>query len=227
LTIEDGDLSVAERALRDAQEALRKALENGASDEEIARLADELRKALNEYFQALAEQMRQNPQAMQPVDPNAQSLRPQDLDEMLRRIEELAKSGSRDAARELLAQMQRMLENLQAGRPQMAPDGATREMMQALNELGRMIQRQQELMDQTHRYDQNGRQGQPQQGQQGQQQGQNGQMTPEQLAEALRQLQQGQGDLAQQLQELMDQLSKNGMPQNGDLGEAGESMGKA
>ena len=227
LTIEDGDLSVAERALRDAQEALRKALENGASDEEIARLADELRKALNEYFQALAEQMRQNPQAMQPVDPNAQSLRPQDLDEMLRRIEELAKSGSRDAARELLAQMQRMLENPQAGRPQMAPDGATREMMQALNELGRMIQRQQELMDQTHRYDQNGRQGQPQQGQQGQQQGQNGQMTPEQLAEALRQLQQGQGDLAQQLQELMDQLSKNGMPQNGDLGEAGESMGKA
>ncbi|MFN3695490.1 MAG: DUF4175 family protein, partial [Ignavibacterium sp.] len=51
---------------------------------------------------------------------------------MLKRIEELAKTGSRDAARELLAQMQRMLENLQTGRPQMAPDGLTSEMMEML-----------------------------------------------------------------------------------------------
>ena len=40
LGIEDGDLSLAAQALRDAQEALRQALENGASDEEIARLTD-------------------------------------------------------------------------------------------------------------------------------------------------------------------------------------------
>uniref|UniRef100_UPI003A998B91 TIGR02302 family protein n=1 Tax=Stappia sp. TaxID=1870903 RepID=UPI003A998B91 len=229
LNIEDGDLSMAERALRDAQEALRKALEEGASDEEIAKLTEELRKALSDYMQALAEQMRQNPQAMQPMDPNAQNLRPQDLDEMLSRIEELAKNGSRDAARELLAQMQRMLENLQAGRPQQMPDGMTQEMMQALNELGQMIQRQQELMDQTNRLDRqrNGQQGE--QGEQGGSQGrqQGGQMTPEQLAEALRQLQEGQGELGQRLQELMDQLARNGVPQNDELGRAGEEMGNA
>ncbi|CAN0605926.1 unnamed protein product, partial [Ectocarpus sp. 12 AP-2014] len=68
LTIEDGDLSLAERALRDAQEALRKALENGASEEEITKLTENLRKALNEYMQALADQMRRNPQAMQPFN---------------------------------------------------------------------------------------------------------------------------------------------------------------
>ncbi|WP_208979067.1 TIGR02302 family protein [Stappia stellulata] len=228
LTIEDGDLSLAERALRNAQEALRRALEEGASDEEIARLTQELREAMSEYFQALAEQMRQNPQAMQQMDPNAQSMRPQDLDEMLSRIEELAKTGSRDAARELLAQMQRMMENMQAGRPQMMQDGMTQEMMEALNELGEMIQRQQELMDQTHRFDQqqqNGGEQRPgQQRQQGQQQGQ---MTPEQLAEALRQLQQGQGELGRQLQQLLDQMAENGMPQNGELGRAGEEMGNA
>lgn len=226
LTIEDGDLSVAERNLRDAQEALRKALESGASDEEIAKLTEQLREALNEYFQALAEQLRQNPSAMQQMpDLNSQTLRPQDLDEMLRRIEELAKSGSRDAARELLSQMQQMLENLQAGRPQNMPNGMSQEMMDALNELGQMIQRQQQLMDQTHRFDQNNGQQQPgQQGQQGQQQGP---MSPEELAEALRQLQQQQGDLAEQLQKLMDEMAKNGLPENGDLGRAGESMGKA
>ncbi|WP_417667784.1 TIGR02302 family protein [Roseibium sp.] len=231
LTIEDGDLSLAERALRDAQEALRRALESGASEEEIAELTEQLRQALNEYMQALAEQMRRNPQAMQPFNSQQQqSLSSQDLNEMLNRIEELAKTGSRDAARELLAQMQQMLENLQAGRPQMSPDNMTSEMMEMLNQLSEMIQRQQELMDQTHRFNQQQQQ-QNQQQQQGQsgQRGQSGQqpMTPEQLAEALKRLQQGQGDLAQQLQQLMDQLGQNDRGQNGELGEAGEAMGEA
>ncbi|WP_269584941.1 TIGR02302 family protein [Roseibium sp. Sym1] len=225
LSIEDGDLSAAERKLREAQEALRKALEEGASDEEIAKLTQQLREALNEYMQALAEQMRQNPQAMQPFDGNQQSLNQQDLSEMLDRIEELARTGSRDAARELLAQMQQMLENLQAGRPQMMPNGMSSEMMEMLNQLGEMIQKQQQLMDETHKFNQD--QQQQRGGQQQQQQGQGQQMTREQLEQMLQQLQQGQGDLAQQLQELMEQLNQNGMGQNQALGEAGESMGDA
>lgn len=223
LSIEDGDLSAAERDLRNAQNKLRDALERGASDEEIAKLTQELREALQRYMQALAEQLKNNPQAMQQMDPNSQMLRSQDLDEMLRRIEELAKNGARDAARDLLAQMQRMLENLQTGRMQQMPQGQqAQEMMQMLSELADMIRRQQELMDQTHRRGQQG-----EEGQRGQQ-GQNGeQMSPEELAEALKQLQQGQGELAQRLQELMDQMAENGMQQPGELGEAGESMGRA
>jgi len=224
LSIEDGDLSAAERKLREAQEALRKALEEGASEEEIAKLTQQLREALNEYMQALAEQMRQNPQAMQPFDGNQQTLNQQDLSEMLDRIEELARTGSRDAARELLAQMQQMLENLQAGRPQMMPNGMSSEMMEMLNQLGEMIQKQQQLMDETHKFNQDEQQGR---GQQEQQQGEGQQMTQEQLEQMLQQLQQGQGDLAQQLQELMEQLNQNGVGQNQALGEAGESMGDA
>jgi uncharacterized protein (TIGR02302 family) len=231
LSIEDGDLSMAERKLREAQEALRKALEEGASDEEIARLTQELRQALSEYMQALAEQMQRNPQAMQPFNGDQQSLSQQDLSEMLDRIEELARTGSRDAARELLAQMQQMLENLQAGRPQMMPNNMSSEMMEMLNELGEMIQRQQQLMDDTHQFNQDQqqqRQGERQPGQQGQQQqGQQQQLTQEQLQQMLDQLQQGQGELAQKLQELMEQMNQNGMGQNQELGEAGESMGQA
>ena len=59
VTIEDGMLSDAEAALRAAQEALRQALERGATDEEIKKLTDELRAALDRFMQALAEQMRQ------------------------------------------------------------------------------------------------------------------------------------------------------------------------
>ncbi len=56
--LEDGDLSQAERDLRAAQEALRQALERGASDEEIKKLMQDLRAALDKYMQQLAEQMR-------------------------------------------------------------------------------------------------------------------------------------------------------------------------
>ncbi|MEM8812182.1 MAG: TIGR02302 family protein [Pseudomonadota bacterium] len=242
LAIEDGDLSLAERALREAEEALRRALENGAPDEEIQRLTQELREALNEYFRALAEQMQRNPNAAAQMDPNAQTLRQQDLDEMLDRIEDLARTGAHDAAREMLSQMQQMLENLRAGRPQMQQGNSANEMSEALNQLGEMIRRQRELMDQSFRMDQDSRgqrgEGQPQQGQRngqnrsGQPQpgepGQNGQQgLAEQLAEALRQLQQGQGDLRQSLEELLQQLERDGVRGNEALGDAGRAMGRA
>jgi len=246
LAIEDGDLSLAARALRDAQEALRRALENGASEEEIAKLTDDLRKAMERYLSSLAEEMRRNPQSARPMDPNTRMLRPQDLDKMLDRIEELARQGSRDAAQQLLSELQQMLENLQAGRPgQPQQGGEGQQDGGMLDELGRMIQEQQRLMDETYRLDR-GEGGEPQPGEGGQQ------MTPDQLAEALRQLQEGQGSLADKLQQLLDQLGQGqqnsqqgGQPggegeqgqqgeggegQGGDgnaLGQAGEAMGRA
>ena len=56
--LEDGSVSDAEAALRQAEEALRQALERGATDEEIKRLTDQLRAALDKFMQALAEQAR-------------------------------------------------------------------------------------------------------------------------------------------------------------------------
>src|SRR5262249_45995741 len=95
VNIEDGNISDAEQALRAAQEALRQALERGANDEEIKRLTDELRAALDKFMQALAEQLRKNPQQLaRPLDPNTRVLRPQDLKNLLDRIENLARSGA-------------------------------------------------------------------------------------------------------------------------------------
>lgn len=216
LGIEDGDLSVTAQALRDAQEALRRALENGASDEEIARLTQELREAMQQFLQALAQEAMRNPQlGSLPPDMNLETLRSQDLERMLDRIEDLARSGARDAAQQLLSELQNMLDNLRAGMPMMA-DPQAGQMMQSLNELGEMIRRQQQLMDQTHRADRGlDPDGEP------------GQMTAEQLEQALRQLQQQQGDLQQSLQELMEQMEGMGMQPNGKLGQAGEAMGDA
>jgi hypothetical protein len=215
LGLEDGDLSLAAEQLRSAQDALRQALENGATDAEIERLTQELREAMQRFMQALMEQARKNPQtANQPPDPDARMLRSEDLERMLDQIENLARTGARDAARQLLSELQNMLENLQTGQPMMS-DQNGQEMMQSLEDLGEMIRRQQELMDKTFRAER----GDSQEG--------GGKATKEELEEALRQLREGQEGLQQSLQELMGRLGELGMDENGKLGQAGEAMGRA
>ena len=127
VNLEDGNVSDAQQALRNAEDALRQALERGASDEEIKRLTDELRAAIDKFMQALADQMRQNPQ-QSPLDRNAQMLRPQDLQSMLDRLEQMARSGARDAARQMLQDLQAMLDNLQMAQPGQMQNDADDEM---------------------------------------------------------------------------------------------------
>src|SRR5260370_36719659 len=69
-----------------------------------------------------------------------------DLKSMLDRLEKLSKSGDKDAAKQLLEQLQQMLENLQMAQPGQSGDS---DMEQALNELGDMIRKQQQLRDKT------------------------------------------------------------------------------
>jgi uncharacterized protein (TIGR02302 family) len=227
--LEDGNVSETEKTLRNAQEALREALERGASDEEIKKLMDELRAALDKFMQALAEELRKNPQMARPLDPNSmRQLRSQDLRNMLDRMERLARSGAKDAAKQLLDQLRAMLDNLQMAQPN-GDMGDGDEMQQALDELGDMIRQQQQLRDRTFRQGQDQRRQQRQQGQRGQQGDRN------QMGE----LRQDQQALREQLNKLLEELKKKGFPQPGQgqqgdkggegdpLGRAGEAMGDA
>ncbi len=153
LGIEDGDLSLADRRLRDAQQALSDALERNASDEEIARLMDELRQAMQEYMQALAEQAAKNPAVAANPEMN-NVLRQQDLQKMMDQIENLARSGARDQARQMLSELQRMMNNLQAGRMQQQMGEQNNAMRQQMDKLGELMQQQQQLMDETFKLDQ-------------------------------------------------------------------------
>jgi uncharacterized protein (TIGR02302 family) len=229
VTIEDGWLSDAEAALRQAQENLRQALERGATDEEIKKLTDELRAALDKFMQALAEQMRKNPEQLaRPLDRNTRTLRPQDLKSMIDRLEQLARSGAKDAARKLLDELQQMLENLQMARPgQQGGDDMDDDMMSALDELGNMIREQQNLRDKTFRQGQEQRRQQQQRGQRGQQGRQQG--DPSQFGE----LRQNQQALREQLKKLLEEMRKRGQtgqpqPGQGQQGQdPGEGLGQA
>ena len=100
VTIEDGNITDVDKALRAAQEALKQALERGASDEEIKKLTENLRAALDNFLRQLAEQLKNNPQQLaRPLDPNTRMLRQQDLNSMIERMERLSRSGDKDAAK--------------------------------------------------------------------------------------------------------------------------------
>ncbi|ANT48534.1 TIGR02302 family protein [Mesorhizobium amorphae] len=246
LGIEEGNLSAAERRLRQAQQALQDAIKNGASDAEIDKLMKELREAMNQFLQEFAERAQQNPNAPQ-MQQNGQELRQSDIDRMMDEIENLAKSGDRDRAQQLLSELQDMMNNLQAGRRQ--PGGEQdSEMRQQMDKLGEIMRRQQEMMNDTFRMDQMQR-GQRQRGENRDEQlGENGggqdedkpgqgddrdplarpkQMTPQEFAEALKQLQEGQGKLQSDLEQLKKGLEGMGMQPNEGFGEAGKSMGNA
>lgn len=240
LGIEEGDLSAAEKRLRQAQQALKDALERGASDEEIDKLMKELRQAMNEFLREFAESAQKNPALAEQLPRGGQELRESDLERLMDQIENLAKSGNREQAQDLLSQLEQMMNNLQAGRQQQQNgNGQQSEMRRQMNKLGEIMRRQQEMMNETFRMDQMQR-GQNQDGQNGEQQfgeqnqgqsedrGQNNQgMSPEEFAEALKQLEQGQGDLRGQLQQLMQDLEGMGLQPGQGFGEAGEAMGEA
>ena len=154
LFIEEGALALAERELRERQEALERALEEGASPEELERLMRELEASLDRYLrelerralEALQQRAREQAEASRvPLDP-ARTLTRQDFEELLRRARELARSGQREAARELLAQLRRMLENLETPR-RLEPSP----LEQAVSELQRLMRAQQQLLDKTFR----------------------------------------------------------------------------
>lgn len=253
LAIDEGSLTDAERRLRQAEEALKNALKNDASDEEIAKLMDELRKAMDQFLKEFAERAPEAPADQ--GDENTTELRKNDLDRMMDQIENLAKSGNKDKAEELLSQMQDMMKNLRTARRQQG-NQAQNPMREQMNKLGEIMRRQQEMMNETHRLDQmqrGQRGGRPQPGQEGQegegednpdqtgkQQGQAGRdgdgdpqspgpngMSPEEFADALRQLQDGQGQLEGELGQLMKELEGMGIKPGEGFGEAGKSMGKA
>jgi uncharacterized protein (TIGR02302 family) len=224
LAIEEGDVPEALRDLEAARKALEQALAEGAPPERIAELMQKLREALDRYLSAMMDQARRNQQANQNQTPQpGQMIDAQDLNRMLEAIEELARSGAHEAAQELLSRLAEILSNLQPGMAQQGQQGDMPPMGEMLEQLGEILRRQQELMDDTFQLPQgemgeNGEmgQGEPNGNQQGQGRGQrpgnSGALAEQQDA------------LGRMLEQLMRQLGQNGMDAPGSLGRAQENM---
>lgn len=210
LRLEDGDLSDLAQRLKQAEENLRNALERDASDEEIAQLMNELREALGQFMQEMARRMEQQQPGMQArLPPGARVLTPEDLNNMLNQMENLARGGNREAAQEMLSQLRDMLNNLQTAQPGQMDPGSQAQ-AEALDELGRMIREQSDLRDRTFR-----------------QRRSEDRLPSESDPSQLGELGKEQGGLQQRLEEMLKKLEGLGAEGDPALGDAGEEMGAA
>jgi uncharacterized protein (TIGR02302 family) len=149
--IEDGTIGMAEQNLRAAQKDLADALDRNASEEEIQKLIDRLHQALAQYLSELSTRMAAQPGPVENLGSllgeQSNMLTPRELEKMLDDMRAKSASGQRDAARQELAKLQQLLENLRTGPTELSETQKAE--VRALKELHDLIKDQQSLLDDT------------------------------------------------------------------------------
>ncbi|MBV8976421.1 MAG: TIGR02302 family protein [Alphaproteobacteria bacterium] len=207
LGLERGGLMSAAEELRRVKQMLSEAFARNAPQGEIDSLLERYQQALQRYLKALAENP---PDASQPVPPDAKVLSQQDIDALLKAIEQLAQSGNRAQAEQMLALLQELLENLRlsggagSGSGQQSPQDKA--LSDAIQGLGDLMGKQRGLVDKTFRQGQG--KGDPKDG------------GPKGLAGQQR-------ALRDQLDKIMKGLGGQKLEVPKTLGDAGKSMGQA
>jgi uncharacterized protein (TIGR02302 family) len=194
-----GAASAAEQ-LRAIQQLLSQALAQGAPQDVIDALMQRYQQAMQQYLEAMAKNAQPQNGA---TPPNTQVITQDDIDKLLQLIQKLEKSGSREAAAQMLAMLQSLLENMQ-----MAGGGGAgdKDMSEAIEGLSDLMGRQRQLMDKTYRQGQGA--GNPKDG-------------------GAKGLAQQQGKLRDDLNTLLGKLGKKAGPSGKSLGDAGKDMGSA
>jgi uncharacterized protein (TIGR02302 family) len=204
VSLERGGLLSAAEELRRIQAMLAEALAQGAPQDVIDALLQRYNDAMNRYMQALAA----NPQEAQGAPPpDAKVLNQTDLQTLLKAIQQLAQSGDRAQAQQLLALLQNLLENLRlsgsgSGGNGQANTPQNKALSDAIQGLGDLMGKQRGLLDKTFR------------GQQGEA------VKPNDLSRE-------QGDIQNQLDNILKGLGGQKIAPPADLGRAGRSMGQS
>lgn len=211
LLVEEGDLASKLEALRRAQDRLDEAMRNGASQDEIDRLMQEMREALNDYMRELAEEAQRNPDQQMSQNMEGMQMSGNQLQEMLDELQKLMEEGRMAEAQELMEMLRQLMENMQVVQGQ-GGQGQGGPGQQAMRDLQETLRDQQGLSDEAFRDLQDG-----QEGNEGQQPGQR---PGDQQGEGQGQ---GQGSFADRQRELRDRL---GQLQQGPLPGDGTEQGE-
>lgn len=221
LELEVGDLEDARERMKRAQERLNEAMKNGASDEEIAELMQELRRATDEFMQQLqreqAERQDGEQQQGQQQQGETMQMTQDDLQRMMDRIQELMEEGRMAEAEQALRELQEMMENMQMAEGQQG-QGSQSPGQQAMEGLAETLREQQGLSDQAFRDLQEQFNPNAQAGESQQNEGRNGGQGRGESHEGKGQGQDGEGQQGQQ-------QGQNGEPAP-EGGEQGEGFGK-
>ena len=144
LILEDGSLADVRERLRRAQERLSQALEEGASEQELQQLVEELEQATRDYLDALAQEAQQQGDSQQSSGSETRMLDDSAIQDMLDQLKQFSENGQRAEAQAMLDQLSDLLENLQVTQGDNPSAETLQQMLDALRQ-------QQGLSDETFR----------------------------------------------------------------------------
>lgn len=151
IEIEEGPLAFAERRVQEIQERLLEALSEGAGDQEIEQLIDELRQAMDDYMRALSNRLRTDPgELFDPTDA-IKAVGSRELTDLVEQIRDLVRTGSREQAQILLNRLQEIMENISVGNLSDLTGAMSPEAMEVLQSIRQLMVGQQNLLDETFR----------------------------------------------------------------------------
>ena len=206
VAIEDGEMADVRAQLRELKQQLEQALKDGAPPERIAELTDKMRKAMDKLLDQMQKEAKKRMAegGIKP-DANSKSISREDLQKMLDDIEQMNKGGSKDAARDMLSQLDQLLQNLQPGLSDQAGKQGDPGLQEKMDGLSDLMRRQQKLMDQTQKLPRSGE----------------GEQSPDKPDAGSGSLADRQGSLSDMLDRLNRELGSDGQ---GELGDASKSM---
>jgi len=201
IAVENGQLDDARAELKALAEELKQALRDGSSQEKIDELTRRMQDAMNKFIAQLQKEgkSREAQGLKPPPGQQGPSVSQDQLRDMLDQMSKLNKDGDKNAAQDMLSQLDQLLQNLQPGGDKQAQTGQGGP-NENFNALQKMMREQRRLMDQTQRMKGNG---------EGKDDGGDG--------------------IADKQKSLRDQLGKLGQGMSGDegadkLGDAGKNM---
>jgi uncharacterized protein (TIGR02302 family) len=153
LKLERGGLLSAAEELRKLQLMIMQALASGAPQDVIEELLKRYNEAMQRYMQALA--ANPTPESQAALPPNTKTLSENDINTLLKTIQQLAQAGDREAAAKLMALLQSMLENMHTtqtaggGNGQQTPQN--KKLNDAIQKFGGLMEKQRDLLDKTFR----------------------------------------------------------------------------
>ncbi|MBL6079489.1 DUF4175 family protein [Belnapia sp. T18] len=256
LALEEGRDGRTLRALQQAREALREALDQAERQQqearenperapeqaeqraELQRRIQELRDAIRQHLEALAERLqRENAEAM-PEGSQNRLMDQREMDRRTRRMEEAARESRTEDAKKELAELEEMLKALEEGRSQRAesPERQQRRErgQQQMGVVQDMVKRQSDMLDRSHQRaeqgdrERNQRSRQQQRQQAPQQQGAEAQQQPEAGQDGRRQraLRRALGELMQQFGDLTGEIPEGLGRADQAMREAQEALGR-
>ncbi|WP_198372414.1 TIGR02302 family protein [Roseomonas rosulenta] len=164
VALEEGRTDRTARALAEARQALREALEEQRRTPdaerteqqraELDRRIQELREAIRRHLEALAERLqRENAEAL-PYDPQQRLMDQRELNRRTQRMQDAARQGRTEDAERELAELEEMLRALEEGRNMRAEDRQRQQQRQRGNQqmgaVQDMVQRQSQMLDRSH-----------------------------------------------------------------------------